>query len=149
MKALYRIENSIEIHKPISVVWDVVIQPQRYITYSDKFRFSDKKLRLGTIGEVTIGGPFYSVTYRFEVSEFKEGKSYTSEGKTSRSWEGRLRTSLDSLEPNITRVTRIKEYGLPFGKLAGLLNTLFFKKRYAKIEMEELQRIKQLAESKL
>lgn len=60
------------------------------------------------------------------------------DGKTARGWQGRLHTSLDQKEPNIIRVTRTKEYSLPICILTGFLNSVFFKPRYTKTEMEEL-----------
>lgn len=149
MGALFRIENSIEINRPASVVWDVVVQPQQYITYSDKFRFSDEKLGLGSTAEVTIGPSWHQVTYRAEVTEYEEGKSYTMEGKSSQGWRGRIQVYLTSDGPNITRITRVKEYELRLSIFSNLLNSLFFKRRYTKTEDRELQQIKRLAESKL
>lgn len=149
MGTLFRIQNSIEINRPASDVWDIVIQPQKYITYSDEFRFSDQKLRLGSTAEVTIGPSWYQVTYRAKVTEFEEGKSYTLEGRSSQGWESRLHVYLDSDRPNTTRVTRVKEYELPLSIFSGLVNSLFFKRRYTKMEKRELQQIKRLAEGKL
>jgi hypothetical protein len=148
MGTFHKIENSVAVKRPVSVVWNIIARPRLYITYSEKFQFSDEKLRLGTTGEVTIGGPIYPVTYRFEVTKFEEEDNYTIEGETSRGWKGRIHTSLRPIEFEYTRITRLKEYELPFpGVLGSLLNFLFFQRRYMKTEIEELMLIKQLVES--
>jgi hypothetical protein len=129
----------------MEVVWDIITQPKLYVAYSDEISVSHERIELGSTLKVTIGPSFYRTTYTSEVTHFENGVGYDMEGSSQKGWKGSVRIRLTELEPNVTSITRQKDFEVPSGKFWSILVRLFLRRRYQRTEEAELQAIKKLA----